>query len=110
MNNAQGKEDDGMSVIETNTDYMKRDVENIETYISELVKAADEMEATIKSLHSSWEGDAATAFESSLTDELYIFRQVIETLKHMNSNTGSAGEKYEKCETEVADIISAIKM
>ena len=68
-----------MSVIETNTEAMKTDVGTITEYIEKLRSAANEIENVLSALTSSWEGDAAIAYEKRLKDDIDILRELKES-------------------------------
>lgn len=97
-----------MSIIETDTSYMKRDVEDISTYISNLKNAANQLEALLKTLPSSWEGVAADEYETSLLNNLESLKNLITLLEELNHGTDSARSKYETCENSVSEIIASI--
>lgn len=97
-----------MSIIETDTSYMKRDVEDITRYISELKSAAGELEALLGSLHSGWEGVAASTYETSLREDLERLNSLTSLLQELNRGTDSARSNYESCENSISEIISSI--
>lgn len=97
-----------MSIIETDTSYMKRDVGEIIQYISELKSAASELETLLGSLHSGWVGVAATTYETSLRGDLDRLKNLTALLEELNKGTDFARSKYESCENNISEIISSI--
>ena len=99
-----------MKIIETNTDTMRTDTESISGCISNLKNASRSIEELLARLSASWEGDAAGTYESGLRGDLERLNQLIGLTEELNQGTKSAKTAYERCETNVADIISAVKV
>lgn len=97
-----------MSVIETNTEAMKNDVGTISGHIAKLRSAAGEIEGVLTSLASSWEGDAATTYETLLKSDLETLRDLIDQVEALNQGTENAKTRYETCESNISDIIASI--
>lgn len=99
-----------MNIIETNTETMKSDTGTISGYISNLRNASKAIEGIIGTLSGSWEGEAATAYETRLRNDVTKLNELIDAVSELNQGTQNAGTRYEQCENNVADIISSINV
>lgn len=98
------------TMIEVNTDTLKRDVATIESEIRALRRASEKLRDTSTQLGALWEGTAKTAFMAAVQDDLNQLEDLISALEKFTQLTDEARGEYDKCEQSVAQIVAAIRV
>lgn len=97
-------------VIEVNTTTLRSDVSAIEEEINAINKGADRLANTLRELERMWEGNAKQAFSSAVNDDIRRLRELSEAIGRFTQKTGEIRREYDTCESEVAQIISSIRV
>lgn len=98
------------NLIETNTGTMKTDVESIRAELKNIDSIKTKLADEVSRLGSMWEGDAKSVFMAGFQSDLGELEEMIKAYTEMTDSTDEARSDYEKCESNVADIVSSIQI
>ncbi len=94
--------------IATNTDTMKSDIDKLNAYLAQASGELNDMFEAIKELSGTWSGTAHDEFDTQFTADYNAGTELCKTVQDIINCVDFAKGEYVKCETQVADIISAI--
>ena len=96
--------------VRINTGNLGRTMENVSTRIKQIRGQITAMYGEISALNAMWEGEAHTAFDSEFRKDIKRLENLCKRLDGIVSFEANAITEYERCEKEVASLISAIKV
>ena len=97
-----------MADIKTNTDRMRTDVEGLSGAVDRINNLCNDLQQKKENLDSMWDGPASEAFKDAFQGDLTALTAMIENLKRMYRYEGTAREKYDNCENQIAGMISEL--
>lgn len=96
--------------IRINTDSLDQTRQNMENRLNNIKKAIENISADMAALNSVWEGEAHTAFESAVREDIDFLMNACESIQGIVRYEDNAVTKYRECEQQVADIIAQISV
>lgn len=72
----------------------------------DIVHISDDM----GTLNSMWEGDAHEAFSQQVNDDIRFLMEACDGIQSVINYENTAVTEYDKCESQVADVISGIRI
>lgn len=96
--------------IKVNTDRLNNDAVQINECIHSMKNKSSSLEANVGQLNKMWKGDANKAFNEAFHEDIKALNEFIRELDKLHEKEVYAKTKYEKCESQVSDIISRIKV
>ncbi len=96
--------------ITVDTSTLASDIEELQTALQ---KARDQLEAMftdVTELDAMWEGPANAEFTRQFGIDYENTKNMCDTVESLIGNMRFAREQYDLCESEVNDIVSAIKI
>lgn len=96
--------------IAVNTVKLGNDASDISAHIANIVKKIDEMQTSVSDLDAMWDGPSSEAFKKVFAQDMKAMKEIINGLKDVNQYESNAKSKYEACERQVSNLISAIKI
>lgn len=97
-------------LIEVNTNILRGDVAEIDGELRSISSSAGKLESVLSQLESMWDGNAKQAFSTAVRSDLGRLRELVAAMRDLTAKTGTAREEYDKCESAVLQIVSAIKV
>lgn len=98
-----------MADFKVSTGRLKSDADSIEGYVKQIKNLLNELTAYAGELSSMWKGPASEAFNKAVHDDLEALSTMASNLDKVHWYGNTAKEKYERCETQVADVISGMR-
>lgn len=96
--------------IEQNTDRLSDDIIRLEEEKALLEKAIDAMFDAVKTLDTMWDGPANEAFRLQFQTDYGTCTEMHKTLGILIQNLRRAREEYDKCESEVGNLVNSIRI
>ena len=96
--------------IEQNTDRLSDDIIRLEEEKAVLEKSIDAMFDAVKNLDTMWEGSANEAFRAQFLTDYQTCLEMNKTLGILIEKLRKAREEYDKCESEVENLVRAIRI
>lgn len=96
--------------IRVNTNSLDQTRSEIQSRLDKIQKDIEQISANMATLSSMWEGDAHTAFHGAVTDDIQFLTEACNGIKGIVNFEDNAVSEYNKCERQVADIISQIRI
>ena len=96
--------------IRVNTGNLGRTREQVSSHIRQIKEQITAIYSDLSSLGTMWEGEAHTAFDSEFRKDIKRLENLCKRLDGIVSFEANAITEYERCEKEVASLISAIKV
>lgn len=97
-------------IIEVNTSTLKADVESIQGEIRAIQSAAVKLRDIAAQLGDTWDGEAKKAFMEALLNDIDRLEDLTSAVERFTGKTDNSRAEYEKCESTVSQIVSAIKV
>lgn len=97
-------------LIEVNTNILRGDVAEIDGELRSISSSASKLESVLSQLEGMWDGNAKQAFSAAVRSDLGRLRELVAAMRDLTAKTGTAREEYDKCESAVLQIVSAIKV
>ena len=97
-------------IIEVNTDSLRSDVSAIEEELSAINSGTDRLAQALRELEGMWDGNAKQAFSAAVNDDIRRLRELAKAMGHFTEKTSEVRQEYDRCENEVAQIISSIRV
>lgn len=94
--------------IRVSTGRMNNDQETIKELLSRVNREISQLETTMTTLSSCWEGDAWVAFQKQVGDDLNYMKDVYQTLQLYMSALSNAQEQYLKSEKQCNENMRSI--
>lgn len=96
--------------IEQNTDRLSDDIIRLEEEKAVLEKSIDAMFDAVKNLDTMWEGPANEAFRAQFQTDYQTCLEMNKTLGILIEKLRKAREEYDKCESEVENLVRVIRI
>lgn len=96
--------------IKVNTKRLKDDADKIDGYIKKIETAMKNMKTSVKELDQMWDGTSSEAFKLAINGDINELDAMIKNLKAIYSFETNAKQKYDTCETKVAELVAGIKV
>lgn len=96
--------------IATKTENMEKDIKELRSLLKRAKETVEQLFGEIKSLDAMWDGAANDAFNIQFMDDYQYSLDVCDSVGELIDCISFAKEEYEKCETEVSDIVHAIRL
>ena len=96
--------------IEQNTDYLSDDIARLEDEKASLEQAIDAMFAAVQELESTWKGPAKESFRIQFQNDYEKCKEMNKILDVRIDKLRIARQEYDKCESEVGNIVRAIRV
>lgn len=96
--------------IEQNTDYLADDISRLEEEKAALEQAMDAMFAAVRELEGTWKGPAKEGFKIQFQTDYEKCRELSKMLESLIEKLRIAGNEYDKCESEVGNIVNSIRI
>ena len=96
--------------IEVNTVTLRSDVSGIEEELRGIRQGADRLEQLLRELESMWDGSAKQAFSAAVADDLRRLRELAAAMEDFTEKTDEVRREYDRCESEIAQIVSSIRV
>ena len=93
-----------------NTDTLKRDIETFNQLTDTLFNKELAMEHEVIAMSSMWSGKANTEFCNQFGRDCQRLESMVDYLKMYSKKLSEAMEEYNKCDTQVYDIVKNIKI
>lgn len=98
------------SQIRVNTDSLNRTRGGLQEKLAQIQKGIGQISEDMATLNSMWEGDAHEAFLQRVNEDIQFLNEGCEGIQKIIDYEGSAVTEYNKCEQQVADLISQIRI
>ncbi len=99
-----------MNYMEVDTSVLNSDIGTLGTHVSELRKRLTELQAEVTELSGMWSGRANQAFQKQFGNDVDFMNEVFSTVDQLIECMQFAKTEYDKCENEVGDLISSIRI
>lgn len=96
--------------IRVNTESLKQTQQNLQQKLKEIQNAMDQISNDMSTLNSMWTGEAHDAFVLSAESDMQFLLSICEQIQKIINYEGNAVKEYNKCEQQVADLISQIRI
>lgn len=96
--------------LEIETSKLLKDIGTLTEYLGGLRKQGEDMMAGINAMSSMWEGEAKNAFTEQFKTDYEILQNYADEIEALIENLQDACTQYDKCESEVGSLISAIRV
>lgn len=96
--------------IEVNTVFLKQDTEALRQQIGQAGQCLKDLAADLTGLDAAWRGTANAAFQRQVAEDAEYLSEVIREVTELSACMEYAANEYVKCENDVADMISAVRI
>lgn len=96
--------------LEIETRRLQGDIERLREHLEGLRRTGERMMEEINALGMMWEGEAKNAFTIQFQSDYQILQSMEEVIEELIKDLEAAREKYDRCESNVGSIISAIRV
>ena len=104
-----GKEEQSMADFKVSTGRLRSDAEAIEGYVKQIRGLLNELTSYAGELSSMWKGPASEAFNKAVNDDLEALTTMAANLDKIHWYGNTAKDKYERCETQVSDVVAGMR-
>lgn len=98
------------SKIRINTSTLNQTRQNVQERLNQIKKNMEQISADINTLNSMWTGDAHENFQISIEADMKLLQDICEGIQAVIQYEGNAVTEYNKCEQQVNEIISQIRV
>lgn len=96
--------------IRINTNSLDKTRQEIQNRLDHIQKDIENIMSDMATLSSMWDGIAHDAFHGAVTDDIQFLMSACDCIKGIVKYEDNAVTEYNKCEAQVADIISQIRI
>lgn len=96
--------------LEIETQRLQTDIDNLRMHLDGMRKTGDSMMAGINGMSSMWEGEAKNAFVAQFQSDYETLKSTADVIEDLIKTLEEAKQQYDTCESNVASIISALKV
>lgn len=97
-------------IIANDLGRFKNDINSYTAALQNLNSQCSAMFESITSLDNTWDGQAHDAFKAQFDNDYNNMMELITYLSKLRDDFNFANTEYTKCEQEVGDIVSSIKI
>ena len=96
--------------FEVDTNFLSRDTAELEQIVEELRNRLSEMQNGVQQINSTWEGSAKNAFIEQVSKDAEFYNNYIDEIVVFLNNMKSSAHEYDKCESEVLELVQSINI
>ena len=96
--------------IATKTESMEKDIKELRSLLKKAKETVEQLFSEIKALDAMWDGAANDAFNIQFINDYQYSLDMCDSVDELIDCISFAKKEYEKCETEVSDIVHAIRL
>lgn len=96
--------------IRVNTESLNSTCTRLQARLGKVKKDIENISGDMDKLNSMWEGDAHTAFSQSVSQDISDLLSACDGVQGIINYEDNAVTEYNKCENQVADLISQIQI
>ena len=96
--------------IRVNTNSLNHTRSELQAKLDKIKKDIENISGNMNTLNSMWEGEAHEAFSQQVNDDISFLEWACGSIQNIINYESNAVTEYNKCEQEVADIISQIRI
>lgn len=97
-------------IIEIDTNELKKDITRFDLTVDALKSDLKGLDQEIEALDAMWDGVANTAFNIQYKSDSTTLNNMIHSLLEYSQDLKSARVSYEKCESNVGDMVKSINV
>ncbi len=99
-----------ISKIRVDTGRLDQTRKELQAKLDKIRKDIDQIRDDMNTLNSMWAGDAHEAFETTVAEDISALGGMCDTLQEVINYESGAVTEYNKCEQQVADLITQIRV
>ena len=103
-------EENMASKIRVNTGTLNQTRQTVQSRLSQIKKGMQQIEADMAALNAMWTGDAHNTFTASIATDLKYLQSACDGVQKVINYESNAVTEYNKCEQQVSEIISQIRI
>ena len=96
--------------IATRTESMEKDIKELKSLLKNAKDTVEQLFGEMKALDAMWDGAANEAFNIQFLNDYQYSLDMCDSVDDLIDCISFAKDEYEECETEVADIVHAIRL
>lgn len=96
--------------IKINTNRLNSDAERIAGLIQTMKKELSNMKGSVNDMNKMWEGPTKIAFMQAVNRDTQALQDLINSLESIQKYEVSAKKEYEKCESQVSQLVDSIRV
>jgi len=96
--------------IKVNTGSLDQTRKEIEDRLNQTKKSIEEISQAMSTLNSMWEGEVHTAFAKEIAEDIQQLQNMCDGVQDIIRYESNAVTEYNKCEQQVGEIISQIRI
>lgn len=96
--------------IEMDTSLLARDIDNLESTLTQLETRLGKMFDAINKMDAMWNGSANSAFNAQFKNDYDTCKSMCGILRELIGSLNHAKEEYDKCEQNISGMIQSIKI
>lgn len=96
--------------IRVNTDSLHQTQQNLQEKLKKIQKEIEQIATDMETLNAMWTGEAHDAFVQSAESDIQYLTSVCDQIQGIINYEGNAVKEYNRCEQQVSDLISRIRV
>ena len=96
--------------IRVNTNTLQKDTNSISGDLKQVQRKLEAMQTDVSAMNKMLTGEANKAFNKAFGDDIKILQSLCEALEELISYETTAKTEYDKCEKNVASLISSMNV
>lgn len=96
--------------IRVNTNTLQNDTTSISGDLKQVQRKIEAMQTDVTAMNQMWTGEANKAFNQAFNDDIKILQSLCEALEELIGYETTAKSEYDKCEKNVASLISSMNV
>lgn len=96
--------------IEINTDILKSDASSMGDKVSILRSTMEQMNSAVLEMSGMWEGTAHDSFVTQYNSDYENMKEICDIVDKIIDCMNYAVTQYDQCDTEVKDVINALRI
>lgn len=96
--------------IEIDTRLLESDIMEMQTKLDVIKTDIDKMYEAVRILDSKWDGPSNDAFNQQFTNDYNQMKEICEDIQHVIKCLEFAKKTYNKCDSDIMDIVNSIKI
>lgn len=100
----------GVNKIRVNTSSLSQTRRELQAKLDKIRRDIDNISNDMATLNSMWMGDAHEAFSGQVDSDISFLREACDGIQSIINFEDTAVNEYDKCERQVADVISQIRI
>ena len=96
--------------IKVNTSSLNQTSRELQAKLDKIRKDIEHISNDLNTLNSMWEGDAHQTFAQQVGDDISFLNSACENIQHIINYESNAVTEYNRCENQVSDLISQIRI